>query len=73
MKDNVIPIDSIIRKKSISIKEAAEILNMSYSSARRKILYSGEISFFDYGGGLVKAVEEDVWKYKMNHCHIAGG
>ena len=45
----------------------------SYSSARRKILYSGEISFFDYGGGLVKAVEEDVWKYKRNHCHIAGG
>ena len=69
LKDNIISIDKLSKIKGITIREAADILNMSYASARRKILYSGEIGFFDYDG-MIKADENDVRRYKANHYRM---
>lgn len=66
-KDNIIKLNDISQKKTISIAKAAEILGLTYDTARRRIYNSGEIGFFDYGGGQIQVVEEDVRHYKINH------
>jgi len=63
---NIIKLEDVSQKKTISLKKAAEILGMSYHKARRTVLYGNEIGFFDYDG-MYAIVEEDVRNYKRNH------
>ena len=69
--DNIIKLgcnndtEDISRKNTISLKKAAEILGVSYHKARRTVLNSREIGFFNYDGNYA-IVEEDVRNYKRS-------
>ena len=73
MKDNIIKIDQIINKPTVSMKKAAEFLGLTYSTARRRILdKANNIGIIDYGGGVVKVILEDLQTYKAA-CYRKGG
>ncbi len=73
MGDNIIKLKETTDEKTVSLKEAAAYLNLTYSTARRRILdKANNIGFFDYGGGIIKIVFEDLKRYKAN-CYRKGG
>ncbi len=66
-ENNIIRIkDDISDAKTISIKQASDILGLDYHTTRRRIYSSGEIGYFNYDGKIV-VVEEDVREYKRKH------
>lgn len=73
MNNNIIKLDQIINKETVSMKAAADFLGLTYATARRRILdKSNNIGIIDYGGGVVKVIFEDLQKYKAS-CYRIGG
>lgn len=67
MEDNIIQLNDVAKKKTITLKQAAEILGMSYHTARNRVRdEENKIGYFDYDG-TISVVEEDVLRYKRNH------
>ena len=65
MEDNIIELRLGVNEKNISILQAANILGIPYSTARRRIFDpKNNIRFYDYDGGVYKVVEADVYNYK---------
>lgn len=59
--------EDISNKKTITFKESAKILGLSYFTARRRIKDpENKIGYFDYDGKIA-VVEEDVREYKRLH------
>lgn len=54
--------------KTITIKEAAEILKIGYFPTYDRVKSKQEIGYFDYNGK-ISVVEQDVYDYKINHQH----
>lgn len=71
MNDNIIELKKGNSEKKISMRQAAEILGIPYSTARRRIFDpKNNIGFYDYDG-VYKVIESDVIKY-MERCRRGG-
>lgn len=70
MEDNIINLKG--EENEISMSQAADILGLTYSTARRRIFDpKNNIRFYDYGGGVYKIIESDVRRYKAR-CRRGG-
>lgn len=66
--NNIIRLNSN-SSEEITMSEAAEILNLPYATARRRI-FSNNIGVYNYGG-VYRVVKSDLLKYKES-CYRKG-
>ena len=52
--------------KTITIKNAAQILQLGYLATYNRIKSNQEIGYFDYDG-IIAVVEQDIYDYQFNH------